>query len=93
MDYKTKDPEKNDGFRLALICIDIFSRYVYAEPLKTKEPAEVAAAFLKIAGHVNEIGNVTTDSGVEVKGVFRRRSRSNESPRNFAEAQHILAVS
>ena len=37
IDYKTKSPEKNDGFRLALICIDIFSRFVYAEPLKTKE--------------------------------------------------------
>ncbi len=48
IDYKTKSPEKNDGFRLAHICIDIFSRFVYAAPLKTKEQEEVTEAFQRI---------------------------------------------
>ena len=71
MDFKSRTPEKNDGFRLALVCVDVFSRMLYAEPLKTKEPEEVAAAFQRIkraAGAVPK--EVSTDAGAELKGVF-----------------------
>ena len=69
-----ESPEKNDGLRLALICIDIFSRFVYVEPLKTQEQVEVAEAFQRIqrAARGRLVGkgraipsNVTTDSGAE----------------------------
>ena len=80
IDYKTKSSEKNDGFRLALICIDVFSRFVYAEPLKTKEQEEVTEAFQRIqrlargrlVGRSRAIpSNVTTDSGLSLKGPFQ----------------------
>ena len=48
MDYKSRTPDKNGGNRLALICVDIFSRAPYAEPLRSKEPQEVADAFKRI---------------------------------------------
>jgi len=48
LDYKTKDPEDNNGYRAVLVAIDIFSRMLYAEPLKTKTQVEVTAAFQKI---------------------------------------------
>ena len=36
MDFKPLDPEKNKGYRAALLVVDIFSRFAYAEPLETK---------------------------------------------------------
>ena len=48
IDFKSRSPEKNDDFRVALVCIDIFSRMLYAEPLKTKTAEEVAAAFQRV---------------------------------------------
>ena len=35
IDYKSKSPEKNDDYRLILVCVDIFSRFMYTELLKT----------------------------------------------------------
>ena len=81
MDYKARSPEKIDGYPLVLICIDVFSRFVYAEPIKTKEQAEVTEAFQRIqrAARGRLVGkgrtipsNVTTDSGAEFKGPFQR---------------------
>jgi hypothetical protein len=81
MDFKTRTPEKNKGFRVALLCVDVFSRFAYAEPLQGKTAGEVAEAFQRIlsrvstgrvagkraAGRPNE---VSTDSGNEFKGAF-----------------------
>ena len=80
IDYKSKTPEKNDGNRLALVVIDIFSRFPWAETLQTKEPEAVAAAFQRIQravrGRVDgkqKAGafpvKLSTDSGAEFKGV------------------------
>jgi hypothetical protein len=82
IDFKTRTPEKNKGFRAALLCVDVFSRFAYAEPLQCKTAGEVAEAFQRIlarvstgrrvagkkaAGRPNE---VSTDSGNEFKGAF-----------------------
>ena len=40
--------EYNEGYRYILMVIDIFSRYGFAEPLKTKEGKEVSEAFSRI---------------------------------------------
>ena len=80
MDFKTKTPEKNKGYRAALLCVDIFSRYAYAEPLQSKTSAEVAEAFKKILSRIR-VGRargkqsgrpkeVSTDSGNEFKNEF-----------------------
>ena len=37
--------EYNEGYRYILMVIDIFSRYGFTEPLKTKERKEVSEAF------------------------------------------------
>ena len=52
MDFKAQDPENNKGYRAALLVVDIFSRYAYAEPLETKTSEEVAAAFQRILARV-----------------------------------------
>lgn len=38
----------NDGFRYLLTCIDVFSKYAWVIPLKTKSGREVTAAFERI---------------------------------------------
>jgi len=38
----------NDGFRYILTCIDVFSKYAWCLPLKTKSGREVTAAFERI---------------------------------------------
>ena len=81
LDFKQQDPEKNKGYRAALLVVDIFSRFAYAEPLETKTSEEVAAAFERILKRVktNRVTGkrssarpteVSTDSGNEFKGAF-----------------------
>jgi hypothetical protein len=101
IDYKANSPEKNDGFRLAFICIDIFSRFVYADPLKTQEQEEVTEAFQriqrvargKLVGKGRAIpGNVTTDSGAEFKCPFSKLLEKQGISQEFKEAQNSMAV-
>ena len=40
----------NSGYRYLLMCIDVFSKYAWSLPLKTKTGREVAEAFEKILG-------------------------------------------
>lgn len=55
----------NDGYRYLLTCIDVFSRYAWAVPLKTKYADSVIEGFKKIfkAGRVPEL--LQTDQGKE----------------------------
>ena len=103
IDYKSRTPDKNEGNRLALICVDIFSRMAYAEPLRSKEPQEVADAFkriqrtargaVRIRGKVQVIPReVSTDSGAEFKGVFSEMLESEGIEQRFKESINSLAV-
>ena len=103
IDFKSRTPEKNDGFRLALVCVDVFSRMLYAEPLKTKEPEEVAAAFQRIqraakgsarpGGRTHVIPReVSTDAGAEFKGVFSQMLEQEGIGQRFKEATNSLGV-
>jgi transposase InsO family protein len=66
----------NDGFSYILTCIDVFSRYAFAIPIKDKRGSTVAAAFEKIFSE--RVPNmVQTDRGLEflnaqVQDVFRK---------------------
>ena len=44
----TKRAEENDGFRYGLAGIDVFSRYGWIVPMKTKQPFDVINAFKEI---------------------------------------------
>ena len=96
MDFKSRTPEKNDGNRSALVCIDVFSRMIYAEPLKTKTPEEVAAAFQRIqrkAGGGERIPReVSTDAGAEFKGIFSQMLEKAGIGQRFKESINSLAV-
>ena len=64
-----KYAEYNDGFRYILFIIDVYSRYLFMEPLKTKKSENVADALYKVMIENNRFpGIISTDSGKEYLG-------------------------
>ena len=67
----------NQGHRYILTVIDIMSRYAWARPLKSKQGAEVAAAFQSIFREKRIPKRIQTDQGKEfenrqVRELFRK---------------------
>jgi hypothetical protein len=61
----------NKGYRFILFVIDIYSRYVFAKPLKSKKKKEVANAFEEILQQI-PIQSLNTDDGPEfTNNVFK----------------------
>ena len=56
----------NKGYRYILTVIDIFSRYAYAKPMKTKTGAEMIQVFKSIFAHMKPTF-LQTDDGMEFK--------------------------
>ncbi|CAI4220402.1 unnamed protein product, partial [Auanema sp. JU1783] len=54
----------NDGYAYILTMIDVYTRMIYVEPLKTKRGTEVATAFEKVFKEFTPI-QLITDNGVE----------------------------
>jgi hypothetical protein len=86
-----------------LIVIDIFSKFAYALPLKTKASAEVAEAFERIwrkaAGRTRRMEKgadvpreVSTDAGAEFRREVTRFLQSKGIDHTFKEQQNSLAV-
>ena len=62
--FKTAKVNKN--YRYILNVIDVYSRYLWSVPLKSKSGKDVAAALVKIIEMASEApGNFTTDNGKE----------------------------
>ena len=62
--------KKNKGNTFILIVIDIFSRFVYAEPLKNKTAPVVASAMDKILNKIENPKIISTDSGNELANKY-----------------------
>ena len=56
---------ENDGYRFILTVIDIFSRFAWARPLRSKSGSEVAAAFKDIFQEGRIPKRIQTDQGKE----------------------------
>ena len=62
----------NTGFRFVLVVQDVFSRFLWCEPLRTKAPVEVAAAFDDIVARAHgKPRSLTTDQGAEFDHQFQ----------------------
>lgn len=57
--------ERNKGYHFILTVIDVFSRYAWARPLKSKHGEEVAAAFKDIFAEGRIPKRIQTDQGKE----------------------------
>lgn len=57
----------NKGTRYILVCIDVFSRYMFAEPLKRKTGVDMVRAFSRILGKSKAQGytRIFSDKGRE----------------------------
>jgi hypothetical protein len=70
----------DQGFKYALVCVDIATRKIDAEPLKTKKPTEVLKALKKIwgRGYLNKPSVFfKTDDGNEFKGEVEKYLKDN----------------
>ena len=56
---------ENDGYRYLLVCIDVFSKYLWVIPLKTKTGPALVTAFKKILESGRKPEKVQTDQGTE----------------------------
>lgn len=69
LDYQ-KYSKKNKGFRYILICVDVFTRKAFAEPIKSKTPKQTTDAMIKILSNVKP-KMIESDNGSEWKGSFQ----------------------
>eukprot|EP00051_Salpingoeca_urceolata_P000741 m.35778 g.35778 ORF g.35778 m.35778 type:complete len:212 (-) comp10951_c0_seq2:863-1498(-) len=68
-------PTTKKGFKYLLVMVDLWTDEFDIEPLKTKEPREVLAAFKKMfkRPYLNKpYASVQTDGGNEFKGEFKK---------------------
>lgn len=59
-----KKAQANEGYKYILVCIDVFSKYAWAKPLKTKNGSEVKEKLSEIIGE-NPPLSFRSDSGGE----------------------------
>ena len=55
----------NDGYRYSLVCIDVFSKYVWVVPLKNKTGLSLVEAFKIILVSGRKPEKIFTDQGTE----------------------------
>ena len=68
----------NKGYKYLLTCIDIFSKYAFVLPLKTKQGQELVQAFQKILSTGRKPTKLQTDQGTEfLNRVFQKFLRDN----------------
>ena len=66
-----KEASRNKNYNYGLVAIDIYSRYGWCIPIKTKSANDTKSAFQKILeGKTMPIETITTDNGSEWKGEF-----------------------
>jgi len=69
----------NDGYRYILVVIDVFSRYVWARPLKSKEVVQVKEAFSDIFRDSRRLPRrIRSDRGSEFTSAEMRRYMKNK---------------
>ncbi len=62
----------NKDYTFLLTCIDVFSRYAWAIPIKNKRPASVLEAFKQILKDGRKPTRLLTDSGSEFKADMKQ---------------------
>jgi hypothetical protein len=57
----TNNAKENNGFRYALVGIDVFSRYAWAVKMQTKQPVDVINAFKEIMAKIGKPLSIFSD--------------------------------
>lgn len=78
--------ERNQ-YKYILNCVDLFSRKIYALPLKNKQEKTVADAMAKIIKKIPDIKSIRSDNGSEFKSFsFKQVLERNNIQQVFGEA-------
>lgn len=83
----TKSAEANNSFRYALCAIDVFSRYAWAVPIKTKQPSDITNAFDKIINVIGKPSQIFTDAEGSLQ------STKFIKVLNASKIKHIISLS
>lgn len=87
---------QNDGIKYILICIDIFSRYVWLRGTKSKTPKDIIQAFKDIFNTTEKPLRLRTDKGKEFtnkecqrflksRNIVHMLAQNTETKANYAE--------
>ena len=64
--------DSNNGVKYLLECVDVFSRFVRVQPMKSKYSTDAVAAFKKMLRKKSMPAKVWVDQGTEFSGEFRK---------------------
>ena len=67
-------PRTNKGYRYIFLCIDTFTRYVFAIPIKTKNDSDVSAALHKVVSEIKEKGFIISQIDSDNESSFLSRN-------------------
>ena len=91
-DMKALD-KYNDGYKYLLTCIDVFSRYAWAIPVKNKTPESITAAFQEILKKSKRKPMfLMTDRGREFMGSFKTYMLKKDIHHHFANSPDVKAA-
>lgn len=82
---------QNNGFKYILVVIDGFSKFAWAEPLKTKSASEVANAFSRILQLGRKPKNLQTDQGKEFFNAVFSKLMSKHNINHYSTYSNIKA--
>ena len=64
--------DTNNGVKYLLVCVDVFSRFVRVQPMKSKYSTDAVVAFKKMLRKKSMPAKVWVDQGTEFSGEFRK---------------------
>ena len=76
--FVDKLSEFNNGVKYLLICVDVFSRLVRVQSMKSKYASDAVAAFKKMLRMNTKPYRVWVDQGTEFGGVFKKFCKSKD---------------
>ena len=81
---------ESNGYKYVLNCIDLFSRYLYAVPLKNKTDKEVLKGFKYLYNfQIKDIKNIRSDNGSEfIAKIFKDYLKKKEIKQILTEPAH-----
>ena len=84
-------PHANRKHKFILACIDVFSKYGWAIPMATKQPAETLKAFRVILRDKRKPWRICHDRGTEFAGVFKQFLAEQSIVQFFATSPDVKA--
>ena len=81
----------NKGYKYIAIFIDIFSRYVWVEPMKTKKPTEMVNVMKRIFSEGRKPDYFRTDKGSEYTGIAIKQYMRSQQIKHFTTVNIIHA--